>query len=132
MAKFSAAVWTSGTNVTIREIDADSLSKTGSKYSASLNMSPAVMLKLLNSPADVEALKKVLALGATDPVRVAQIAKSAEKKAGRAVEAVLRDAKSAVKLCKDRMIDSAKRDEILQTLAADNPDAAEAIASLAL
>ena len=128
--KFSPPVWTSASNVTIRELEPGTLSKTGSVYAASGNFNPAFLLKLLDSPADVAELRRVCGLKADDKDRVAMIAKASDKKAERAIAEVLKDAKSAVKLAKDKMIDSAKRDEILATLSADNPSAAAAIAAL--
>lgn len=129
--KFNAPRWTSANNVTIQEIDKDSLSATGNTYAASLNAAPAVMLKLLNSPEDLAEFKRVLALKADADERKAMIAAADGKKAERKLADVLRDAKAAIALKAKGMIDTAKRDEILATLKADFPEAAPMIDKLA-
>ena len=128
--QFFQPQWTSGANVTIREVDASTLSKTGTTYAASANFNPSLMLKLLNSPKDLAELKRVCSLAHDNAERKAMIDAASEKKAERAIAEVVKDAKSAVKLCRDKMIDTAKRDEILATLKADNPSAVEAIDKL--
>lgn len=128
--QFFQPVWTTGSNVTVRECDASTLSKTGTVFASSANVNPGLMLKLLNSPKDLAELKRVCSLAHDNAERLAMIATATAKKAERAIAEVLKDAKSAVKLAKDKMIDNAKRDEILATLSADNPTAASAIAAL--